>query len=122
MANPERARRRRRDIGLAKVGRWTRYSIASGVVLSGVLGAGVAHVLPGQAAAAQPKPAPKPAPAEHQAANQPEDQAPNQAQPSAAPSAAGTTHDRKKAKRLSPPSAAPRPAPTQSQHATSGGS
>lgn len=123
MANPERAARRRRDIGLAKVGRWTRYSIATGVVLSGVLGAGVAHALPGQSQSAPKKDTPQAQPA----AGGPAAQAPvtTQQSPVAAPSPAGHNGDnghKKTTKRLRPPTTAPSPSPTQTQHATSGGS
>jgi hypothetical protein len=41
--------RTRRDAGLAAVARWTRGAVAGGVLLAGVLGAGLAHLLPGQA-------------------------------------------------------------------------
>jgi hypothetical protein len=119
MANPERGARRRRDIGLAKVGRWTRYSVAAGVVVSGVLGAGIAHALPGQSATKQDSTPAKPA------ANGPA-QAPvsTEQSPDQAPSTpVGKTHEQKRtAKRLSPPATAPSPSPSQTQHATSGGS
>ena len=41
--------RLRRDAGLAAVAGWTRRAVAGGVLLMGVLGAGLAHLLPGQA-------------------------------------------------------------------------
>lgn len=50
MEDPARARQGYRDAGLAMVRRWTRRSIAAGVILSGVLAAGLAHLLPGQTA------------------------------------------------------------------------
>jgi hypothetical protein len=50
MVHSERAQARR-DRGLAQIGRWTRYSVAAGVVLSGVFTAGIAHLLPGRPAA-----------------------------------------------------------------------
>jgi hypothetical protein len=49
MDDPERSRRAGRDAGLTTVSRWTRRAIAGGVVLCGLLGLGVAHLLPGQA-------------------------------------------------------------------------
>lgn len=112
MTNPERSQRRRRDAGLAKVGTWTRRSVAIGVVLSGVLGAGFANLLPGEAAVVKhssPPPAPSPAAPEHA------DSPPPRAKPSK-----GTGHNRHP-RRLAPPSVAPRPtrSPT---HVTSGGS
>jgi hypothetical protein len=106
MTDPEHSRRRHRDVGLAKVGTWTRRSVAVGVILSGFLGAGFANLLPGQAAVVKdssPSPAPTPA---------------DSATPHAKPSK-GTQHHRPR--RLAPPSAAPRPTqrPT---HVTSGAS
>ncbi|WP_433172387.1 hypothetical protein [Actinoallomurus sp. CA-150999] len=50
MHHPERSRRRRRDAGLNQVTAWTRRAVGVGVVLSGLLAAGLAHMLPGQAA------------------------------------------------------------------------
>jgi hypothetical protein len=55
-------RRRRRDAGLATVARWTRGAVAGGVVLAGVLSAGLAHLLPGQAAPVRPDTPPSSAP------------------------------------------------------------
>jgi hypothetical protein len=107
MVDTEQARLRR-DRGLAKVGRWTRYSVAAGVVLSGVFGAGIAHRLPGQSAAAE-HPHPPAVP----------DQGPA-TPPSPGPGSVDGTGQ--KSRRLAPPSQAPRPAPAQSEHATSGGS
>jgi hypothetical protein len=107
MTNPELSQRRRRDAGLAKVGTWTRRSVAVGIVLSGVLGAGFAYMLPGQAAVVKhSSPAPAPSPADTPT-------------PRAKPSKA--TQHKHQARRLAPPSAAPRPTqrPT---HVTSGGS
>jgi hypothetical protein len=104
MVDSERARTRR-DLGLAEVGRWTRYSVVTGVVLSGAFGAAIAHQPRGQSAVAE------------------QTHAPGQGQatpPSSDQGHAGGT--RQKARRPAPPSAAPRPAPAQSEHATSGGS
>lgn len=50
--NPGHSRRAARDAGLATVNRWTRRAVAGGVVLCGVLGMDLAHLLPGQAAVA----------------------------------------------------------------------
>lgn len=103
MSNPERSRRRRRDLGLAQVGKWTRRAVAAGVVFSGVVGAGLAHLLPSQATVAEHRSPP---------ATSTED-----------PSRPATTSAprRRHPRRLAPPSAVPRPthSPT---HATSGGS
>jgi hypothetical protein len=50
MSYRERSLRKRRDMGLAQVGSWTRRAVAAGVVFCGVLGAGLADLLPGQTA------------------------------------------------------------------------
>jgi hypothetical protein len=117
MNNLQRSRRRRRDAGMAQVGRWTRRSVATGVVLSGVLGAGLAHLLPGQAAVERhtspPATTPQPQPdTEAQTPGEPRHPAPG-----TEPSARRPKHHYS----LTPPSAAP--LPTQSStHVTSGGS
>jgi hypothetical protein len=112
-------RSRARDAGLAAVNRWTRRAVAGGVVLSGLLAASLAHLLPGQATAAR-----------H------ESRAPAG---TTSPTAPGTTSPSTPAKdrsddsddhaeptggtsRLSPPAAAPRPSHHSSPHVTSGGS
>jgi hypothetical protein len=104
MHDPVRSRRRARDAGLAAVNRWTRRAVAGGVVLSGLLGAGLAHLLPGQAAVARhdsPAPAGTTSPAE-----------------TTSPAGPGPTGRRST---LAPPSAAPRRT-HHHPHATSGGS
>jgi hypothetical protein len=111
MHDPVRNRRRTRDAGLAAVDRWTRRALAGGVVLSGLLAAGLAHLLPGQAAVVRhdtPAPAGTTAPV-----------------PSATPGDSGDSDDSGERTRrpttLAPPSAAPRPT-HRPPHATSGGS
>ncbi|GLY85503.1 hypothetical protein [Actinoallomurus iriomotensis] len=98
----ERSRRRARDAGLAAVTRWTRRAVAAGVVLSGVLGMGLAHLLPGQAA---PSDVPSPAGTGD----------PSGGRASASPPAEPGRP------RLTPPHRAPRPSHRR-PHATSGGS
>jgi hypothetical protein len=51
--NSGSSRRATRDAGPATVNRWTRRAVARGIVLCGVLGMGLAHLLPGQAAVAR---------------------------------------------------------------------
>jgi hypothetical protein len=104
MDRGERSRRRARDAGLASVTRWTRRAVAGGVVLAGVLGMGLAHLLPGQAA-----PSDVPSPAGTSDASSPGVQ--ESASPPAEPGRP----------RLAPPSRAPRPSHRR-PHATSGGS
>ena len=104
MNDPGRSRRRARDAGLAAVNRWTRRAVAGGVVLSGLLAAGLAHLLPGQAAVARHDAPPSPATTGSAS--------PEQDEP--APRATGTGRP-----------APPRTAPRQSHahpHVTSGGS
>jgi hypothetical protein len=120
MHDPVRNRRRTRDAGLAAVDRWTRRAVAGGVVLSGLLAAGLAHLLPGQAAVVRhdtPAPAGTTAPV-----------------PSATQGDSGDSEDSgdsgdsegsgertRRPTTLAPPSAAPRPT-HRPPHATSGGS
>jgi hypothetical protein len=102
MHDPVRSRRRARDAGLAAVNRWTRRAVAGGVVLSGLLGAGLAHLLPGQAATTGHS-------------------SPAATTPPAAPEPSGSPTPSAERSRLAPPSAAPRPT-HRHPHATSGGS
>jgi hypothetical protein len=110
MTNSDGERRMYRDAGLAKVRAWTRRCVATGVLLSGVVGAGLAHLLPGQAAVAKGSSAP-PATAPQQA-----DSA--SSTPHAKPSQRGRHH---RPRRLVPPSTTPSPADSPT-HVTSGGS
>lgn len=103
-----RSRRSARDAGLATVNRWTRRAVAGGAVLCGVLGMGLAHLLPGQAAVARHD---SPPPADTTGRATPDRDEPP---PDSAP-AAGRRHS------LAPP----RTAPHRSHghpHITSGGS
>jgi hypothetical protein len=120
--HPERSRRRRRDHGLNQVTVWTRRAVGFGVVLSGTLAAGLAHLLPGQAADRPPS-----APATSQ---QPSDHATPPTTPGtptpASSGSSGTASPRPHRSHhhhLSPPTTAPaapsNPSPT---HTTSGGS
>lgn len=103
MNNPARSRREHRDIGLVKIGAWTRRAVAAGVVFCGVLGAGLAHRLPGQAAAA-----------EH------DDPPATSSRPSPS-SPSPTVRPRRHPRRLAPPGTTPR-LTSDPTHATSGGS
>lgn len=114
MSNRERSRRVRRDIGLIKVGRWTRRAVAAGVVFSGVLGAGLAHLLPGQAAVVSHDSPPAASPEE----TSPSDPATTDPATTEAPR---RHHPRHHPRRLAPPSVAPSPTQDSTQ-ATSGGS
>jgi hypothetical protein len=113
MADSERERRMYRDAGLAKVRAWTRGCVAAGVVLSGVVGAGLAHLLPGQAAVVN-RSSPPPAAAPQQSDS-------TSATPDAAPSQPSKGRRHHHPRRLAPPSTAPSPADTPT-HVTSGGS
>jgi hypothetical protein len=115
VTDSERERRVYRDAGLAKVRAWTRGCVAAGVVLSGVVGAGLAHVLPGQAAVVKrssPPPATATAPRQGDSTS---------ATPSAASSQPSQGRRHHHPRRLDPPSTAPSPADTPT-HVTSGGS
>jgi hypothetical protein len=116
MPDPIHVRSRARDAGLAAVNRWTRRAVAGGVVLSGLLAASLAHLLPGQAAAARHDstvPAGTTSPA-----------APGSTSPSTSPRDRSDDHARPTGgtSRLTPPSVAPRPSHHGSPHVTSGGS
>lgn len=112
MYDSVRARRRARDAGLAAVNRWTRRAVAGGVMLAGVLGAGLAHLLPGQAAVVRHDSS---APAESTRPATPGTGTPDTGDRGAtAPPATRASH-------LTPPREPPRPARTH-PHATSGGS
>jgi hypothetical protein len=118
MTDPGRSLRRRRDAGLAKVGTWTRTAIGAGVVFSGVLAGGFAHVLPGQAAST-PQMTPTPSTAAPSAT------APSPGTPSGTAPTPGdhsTEPRRPHGHRLTPPATPPHPARHTSPHATSGGS
>jgi hypothetical protein len=121
MPDSERARLRRRTAGLRLVRSWTRRAVAGGVVLSAALAAGLAYVLPGQAAhqsataatspTATARPSPHATRDDHSARHHSE------------------SHKRHRTHhRLTPPSAAPRTsapatgAQNQGQPPTSGGS
>ncbi|MDN3359790.1 hypothetical protein [Actinomadura sp. DC4] len=106
--NPGSSRQGARDAGLAMVNRWTRRAVAGGVVLCGVLGLGLAHLLPGQAAVARHD-SPAPAGTDGRASPDPDDPPPR-----SAPSA-----DRRHS--LTPPRTVPRPSHGR-PHVTSGGS
>lgn len=107
MDDPVRARRRVRDAGLAMVNRWTRRAVAAGVVLCGVLGVGLAHLLPGQASAARHA---TPSPAESVPRGQGDPT--TRSEP---PAVTGRRHT------LTPPDTVPRPS-RGDPHVTSGGS
>jgi hypothetical protein len=109
MDDQGRSSRRTRDAGLATVERWTRRAVAGGVVLAGVLGVGLAHLLPGQAAARHDTRSPTGTTGS--AAPDRDDPAPG------SETSPGTDRPR----RLVPPSAAPRPSRGH-PHVTSGGS
>ncbi|HEY0538760.1 MAG TPA: hypothetical protein VGD53_10325 [Actinoallomurus sp.] len=113
MTDSERERRVYRDAGLAKVRAWTRGCVAAGVVLSGVVGAGLAHVLPGQAAVVK-RSSPPPATAPRQSDS-------TSAAPGAASSQPSQGNRHHHPRRFAPPSTAPSPAGTPT-HVTSGGS
>ena len=106
--NSGSSRRATRDAGLATVNRWTRRAVAGGVVLCGVLGMGLAHRLPGQAAVARHD-SPPPSGTTGRAS-------PGQDEP--LPSSAPPT-DRRHS--LAPPRTVPRPSHGH-PHVTSGGS
>ncbi|GAA0350213.1 hypothetical protein NE235_26490 [Actinoallomurus spadix] len=115
MQHPERSRRRRRDAGLNQVAAWTRRAVGVGIVLSGLLAAGLAHLLPGQAA--------------DRADGGPE--APVSSEPSAppatSPSPDGSARPHRTHRpRLTPPATAPAAPPStpvrRPAHTTSGGS
>jgi hypothetical protein len=112
MADSERERRMCRDAGLAKVRAWTRGCVAAGVVLSGVVGAGLAHLLPGQAAVVK-RSSPPPAAVPQQADS-------SSGTPDAASSQPTQRRRHHRPRRLAPPSTAPSPADTPT-HVTSGG-
>jgi hypothetical protein len=112
VTDSERERRLYRDAGLAKVRAWTRGCVAAGVVLSGVVGAGLAHVLPGQAAVVKRSPPPATAPRQSDSTS---------AAPGAASSHPSQGRRHHHPRRLAPPSTAPSPADTPT-HVTSGGS
>jgi hypothetical protein len=124
--HPERSRRRRRDTGLNQVTVWTRRAVGIGVVLSGTLAAGLAHLLPGQAADRPPSAPAAPAPSGG-ASERPSDQATPPTAPGS-PSPSAGTHSarphRTHRHHLTPPATAPAapPADTQPPHTTSGGS
>lgn len=124
MQHPERSRRRRRDTGLSQVTVWTRRAVGVGVVLSGTLAAGLAHLLPGQAADRPPSAPAAPAPS-----GGPSDQATPPTTPgSPAPSPSGSTASARPHHthhhHLTPPSTPPAAPPSNPQppHTTSGGS
>jgi hypothetical protein len=111
-------RRSRRDAGLAAVNRWTRGAVAGGVVLAGVLGAGLAHLLPGQAAPVRhdvPSPARSAPPGTDDDSGRSSDDSGESSGP------AGRHHRDRRHHRLVPPSTPPSPTHA-SPHATSGGS
>lgn len=114
MSNPQRWRRNRRNAGLAQLGKWTRRAVAAGVVFSGVLAAGLAHLLPGQAAAVEHR-----APHPTSPAATPETS--ETSETSETPRTTKTRRTRRAPRRLAPPIAPPRPTPDQT-HVTSGGS
>jgi hypothetical protein len=128
MNDPDRWLRNRRDAGLASVGRWTRAAVAAGVVLSGVLAAGVAHLLPWQADAAggQATPAAPPAaPAGGHTTAAPRQTEDDGGSDGVVGDDSGEHTPKAKKKRHTAPLAPPVtvPSPTQSpSHATSGGS
>ena len=103
-----RSRRGARDAGLAAVNRWTRRAVAGGVVLCGVLGMGLAHLLPGQPAVARHD-SPPPAGTTGRATPGQDDPQP------------GSTPSTGRRRSLAPPRTAPRPSRGH-PHATSGGS
>lgn len=99
--------RSRRDAGLTAVARWTRRAVAGGVLLAGVLGAGLAHLLPGQASEVRHEtstPATPPPPED-----------------SASPETSTSPRHGRSPRSLAPPSAAPHRT-HRHPHATSGGS
>lgn len=122
MPDPIHARSRARDAGLAAVNRWTRRAVAGGVVLSGLLAGGLAHLLPGQAVEARhdstapagttspPAPgSPSPSTGRSDDSDDDSDDSTEHAKPTRSTS------------RIAPPSAVPRPSHS-SPHVTSGGS
>lgn len=122
MQHPERSRRRRRDNGLNQVTVWTRRAVGVGVVLSGTLAAGLAHLLPGQAADRPPS-----ASAGQTGSGQPADQATpptTPGTPAPSQSASAARPHRAHHHHLSPPTTPPAAPPSipQPAHTTSGGS
>ncbi|MCO5993150.1 hypothetical protein [Actinoallomurus rhizosphaericola] len=121
MEHPERSRRRRRDAGLHQVTVWTRRAVGVGVVLSGLLVAGLAHLLPGQAADRTHADPATPAPSE-QPATPPDDSA----GPTASTGSASARPHRTHRHHLTPPATAPAAPPStptrRPTHVTSGGS
>jgi hypothetical protein len=114
MPNPIHVRSRARDAGLAAVNRWTRRAVAGGVVLSGLLAASLAHLLPGQAAAAR-----------HDSTAPAGTTSPSTPTTGGSDDSDDSTEHAKPTKgtsRLAPPSSAPRPSHHSSPHVTSGGS
>ncbi|MCO5968648.1 hypothetical protein [Actinoallomurus soli] len=122
MEHPERSRRRRRDAGLHQVTVWTRRAVGVGVVLSGLLAAGLAHLLPGQAADRTHADPAAPTSSE-QPATPPDDSAGPAA--STGSSASARPH-RTHRHHLTPPATAPAAPPStparRPTHVTSGGS
>jgi hypothetical protein len=122
MEHPDRSRPRRRDAGLTKVTAWTRRAVGVGVVLSGVLAAGVAHLLPGQAA---DRPSAGTAASEQSAA--PATPPTTDSSPSGSTGSTGSSRPHRSHRHhLAPPTTAPAAPPSvpdpQPTHATSGGS
>ncbi|GAA4612019.1 hypothetical protein GCM10023195_51250 [Actinoallomurus liliacearum] len=122
MQHPERSRRRRRDAGLNQVTSWTRRTVGVGVVLSGLLTAGLAHLLPGQAADRPHAGPAAPTPSERPATPSTTTSSPSASTGSSASARPHRTHRH----HLTPPATAPAAPPSaparRPTHATSGGS
>jgi hypothetical protein len=122
MNDPVRARRRSRDAGLAAVRTWTRRAVAGGVVLAGLLGAGLAHLLPGQAAVVgHDAPAPTGSPASPDPTGSPASPDPTRASSDQGGASSDPGGSTERPTTLAPPSAVPRPS-HHHPHVTSGGS